>query len=118
MSRLDVAGALRDGLVGELGPLIRALVGWPLDLDALKKELRLIEPQILELEAARDTAPDLDALTDEMLAYMECFDQIAAEGTVEEKRRFARAFVSSVSVGPGSRRGQSQAIVSMACGPA
>ena len=56
------------------------------------------EPQILELRAAQDTAPDLDALTDEMLGYMDSFDEVVAEGTVEEKRRFARSFVGCVKV--------------------
>ena len=43
---------------------------------------------------------DLAALTNELLAYMKTFDQVVAEETVAEKRRFIRAFVKHIDLGP------------------
>jgi len=74
----------------------------------LKGELREIEPRLAEMEAPSAAAPDLDELTDAMLGYMEEFDEVVAEGTVEERRAFIRAFVTKVELDPAEGRGRAQ----------
>jgi hypothetical protein len=44
----------------------------------------------------------LDALTDELLGYMGSFEDVVAEGTVDEKRPFLGAFVMQIPFTPPS----------------
>ncbi len=74
----------------------------------LKGELREIEPRLEEMEASSAAAPDLDELTDAMLRYMENFGEVVAEGTVEERRAFIRAFVMKVELDPAEGRGRAE----------
>jgi len=68
----------------------------------LKKAIRALDARLAELDAASAAQPDLDDLTDEMLSHMGSFEQIVSEGTVDEKRRFVRAFVQRIEIDPDS----------------
>jgi len=69
----------------------------------LKKQLRRVEARLDESRLKLEKQPDLEALTDELLAYMRTLDQMVAEGTVAQKRRFIRAFVKRIDVDPDSQ---------------
>ena len=51
---------------------------------------------------------DPEELTDAMLDYMGEFQQVAAEGTVEEKRSFIRAFTGTVELDPETGKGRAE----------
>ena len=74
----------------------------------LKEELRKIEPRIDELQAALGAKVDLDELTDAMMGYLESFEQVASEGTVDEKRRLVRAFTHKLELDPETGRGHAE----------
>ncbi len=77
----------------------------------LKGELRGILPRIEELEAASCAAPDLDELTEALLGYMRCFQEVVSEGTVEEKRSFIRAFTNKIELDPETGKGRAQVLM-------
>ena len=74
----------------------------------LKKELREVQPRLAELAAASAAQVDPDELTEAMLTYMEDFQRVVGEGTVEEKRRFIRAFTGKVELDPETGKGRAE----------
>ncbi len=71
----------------------------------LKQNLAQIAARLWELDAAADRALDIEALIPEVLGYMERFDEVVEAGTVDEKRRFLRAFTRKVELDPETGRG-------------
>jgi len=51
---------------------------------------------------------DLDELADAVMGCMESFRDVAAEGTVDEKRRFIRAFTGKVELDPETGKGRAE----------
>ena len=51
---------------------------------------------------------DLETLTDVMLDYMTEFQKVACQGTVDEKRRFIRAFTKGIELDPRNGKGRAQ----------
>ena len=74
----------------------------------LKTELREITPRLQELEAASLGQVDLDGLTDAMVSYMGEFEKVLAEGTIDEKRSFMRAFTKEIELDPQTGKGRAQ----------
>jgi len=70
----------------------------------LKEGLEHIEPRIVELEASAEPGLGLADIADELLAHMESFPEVVAEGTVDEKRRFIRAFVQRIEIDPQTQQ--------------
>jgi hypothetical protein len=68
----------------------------------LKREPRQVDPRLEELKPKEEGQPDIDALAGEILAYLGDFDEAVAEGTVDEQRRFVRAFVHQLVREPGT----------------
>ena len=64
--------------------------------------------RLAELDAAADKALEVENLSPEVLGYMERFDEVVATGTVEEKRRFLRAFTRRVELDPDTGRGRAE----------
>jgi len=74
----------------------------------LKRELDEVAARLQELDAAADRAVDIEVLIPEVLDCMERFDEVVAEGTVDEKRRFLRAFIRRVELNPDTGRGHAE----------
>jgi hypothetical protein len=96
----------REGIVQKLNAILDNLTETNREFaDArireLKGQLKGVEPRLEELGAKAKAQPDIDALADEILAYLRHFDDVVAEGTVDEKRRFIRAFVHQIVLEPG-----------------
>ena len=49
---------------------------------------------------------DIDKVVPQLLGYMESMSELVAEGTVDEKRRFLRAFIRRVELDPKKRVGR------------
>ncbi len=99
----------REGILGKIANILDNIT--PVNREfadrriaELKGELTRIEPRLARLEATAQVLPDLDGLTDEVLAGTQRFDEIVAEGTVDEKRRFLRAFIHRIVIEPETRR--------------
>lgn len=69
--------------------------------DGLQRGLQIVGRHARVADRAR---PDLDELTDRMLAYMGRFEQVVSEGIVDEKRRFVRAFIQRIDVAPETQQ--------------
>ena len=74
----------------------------------LKREMRDIEPRLEVLEASAAGKVDPEELVGAMLDCMAEFQQVAAEGTVEEKRSFIRAFTGTVELDPETGKGRAE----------
>ena len=74
----------------------------------LKAEMEAVDAEILELEAREEQTGSVDDLVPALLEYMREFDKVAAQGTVEEKRFFLRAFVRSVELDPDKGTGRAE----------
>jgi polyhydroxyalkanoate synthesis regulator phasin len=72
----------------------------------LKAELDGIERKLTRLEDETAKEVDLDALVPVVLDYMKNFERVAAEGTVEEKRAFLRAFTRKIELDPATGTGR------------
>ena len=77
-------------------------------VNQLKGELMDIESSLMGLENETAHAVNLDALMAVMLEYMKDFDKVVAEGTVEEKRAFLRAFTNRVEIDPDGKVGYAE----------
>ena len=75
-------------------------------IEQLKAELDGIKRQVERVDAQAANAVDLDAVVSALLDYMKQFGQVAAEGTVEEKRSFLRAFARTVELDPETGKGR------------
>jgi site-specific DNA recombinase len=74
----------------------------------LKIELDQGTARLAELDAEADKELEVEATATKVLDYMERFDTVAATGTVDEKRRFLRAFTRCVEIDPDSGRGRAE----------
>ena len=74
----------------------------------LKAELDQAAVRLQELDAAADRALEVETVIPEVLGYMERFDEVVAAGTVDEKRRFLRAFTRRVELDPDTGRGRAE----------
>ena len=75
-------------------------------IEQLKAELDAIERQVERVDAQAANAVDLTALEQALLDYMKRFEVVQAEGTVEEKRAFLRAFTRTVELDPETGKGR------------
>jgi len=67
---------------------------------AIRHEREDLDRQIAELEAIATAEVDQDRLVEDVLAGMREFAKVVEEGSVEEKKIFARAFVHAMEVDP------------------
>ena len=74
----------------------------------LKGELDEVVPRIQELELSSTDKLDMEGLLDELLGYLSDLQTVAGEGTVEERRRFVRAFTKTIELDPESGKGRAQ----------
>ena len=74
----------------------------------LKRELDQAAMRLSELDAETDRTIDVEQLIPEVLGYMEGFDEVVEAGTVDEKRRFLRAFIRRVELDPDTGRGRAE----------
>jgi len=77
----------------------------------LKKKLDELLLRMKELETSPGELMDLDQVTEVMLEYMKDFENVVAQGTVDEKRRFIRAFAKEIELDPESGTGRAQVFV-------
>ncbi len=66
----------------------------------LKRELAVLESKRLELEAAGAKKIEIGRLIDQAVELAEDFKLVFAEGTIEEKRLFLRAFLKGIELNP------------------
>ena len=72
----------------------------------LKTELDRIRARLEELDAVSVAGGDIDKLLPEFIGYLDSFRQVAATGTVEEKRLLVRAFTHRIELDPENREGK------------
>ncbi|MDP8237512.1 MAG: zinc ribbon domain-containing protein, partial [Candidatus Hatepunaea meridiana] len=72
----------------------------------LKRELAVLESKRLELEAAGAKKLEINRLIDQAVELAGEFKTAFAEGTIEEKRLFLRAFLKGIKLNPVARKGQ------------
>ena len=108
----ELAGLLRkrsqieakiDGILDNISEENRDLANRR--IGALKRELYDIQPRIDAIEAAEGAKVDIDALAAAVQDYMRDFERVVAEGTVDEKRSFIRAFTRRVELDPETGEG-------------
>ena len=73
-----------------------------------KGELMDIESSLTGLKNETAHAVNVDALISVLLEHMEEFDKVVAQGTVEEKRTFLRAFTNRVEIDPDRKVGRAE----------
>jgi len=69
-------------------------------LSELKRELAVLESKYLELEAAGAKKMEIGRVIEQAVELARQFQTAFAQGTIEEKRLFIRAFVSKIEIDP------------------
>ena len=77
----------------------------------LKQELTVFESKSLELEAAGAKKIEIGRLVDQAVELAGDFKTAFAEGTIEEKRLFLRAFLKRIELDPVAGKGQATYIM-------
>lgn len=72
----------------------------------LKRELSILESKRLELEAVGAKQIEVERLIDQAIELAAEFKAVFAEGTIEEKRLFLRAFIKGIEIDPVNHKGQ------------
>jgi len=76
----------------------------------LKRELAVLESKRLELEAAGAKKLEIGRLIDQVVELAMEFKTAFAEGTIEEKRLFLRAFLMQIELDPAAGKGHATLI--------
>jgi len=77
----------------------------------LKREMIELEKQRQELESAGDKRLETERIIEEAMAMAGDFKQVFAEGSVEEKRLFIRAFLTGINLDPRTGEGEARFIL-------
>jgi len=72
----------------------------------LKEELESIQAELECLDEAEAQRVDIDAMMPTLIDFIGSFEETVAHGTIEEKRRFLRAFVRRVELDPTNGTGR------------
>jgi len=75
-------------------------------LVALGDERDGLEARLRELETVNQEEVDCDALADEIMASVSCFEDLFREGTIEEQKEFIRLFVERIELDPDKKTGK------------
>jgi len=71
----------------------------------LKREVKVLESKQLELEAAGAKKMEIGRVIEQAVELAKQFQSAFAQGTIEEKRLFIRAFVSKIEIDPVNKNG-------------
>jgi len=77
----------------------------------LKRELAVLESKHLELESAGAEKTKIGHVIDQTVELAGEFKTVFAEGSIEEKRLFLRAFLKKIEIDPVAGKGQAMLIV-------
>jgi len=69
-------------------------------LTELKQKVKVLESKQLELEAAGAKKMEIGRVIEQAVELARQFQTAFAQGTIEEKRLFIRAFVSKIEIDP------------------
>ena len=74
-------------------------------LGKLRREKQRAKARLEDLAGTDFKPPAVEATVDAILAQLNDFSRVAAQGTVEERKQFVRAFVGGINIHPYTARG-------------